>query len=272
MSLSASSGGPASRSRCRRRRGPRAPSTIAARRARRVLDRVARAGAQRRVGHPADVGLELARRAPARRRRGRSGRRARRRARPRGGASRTSAGAPRRAGRRRCRSRRPRRAPATAARRPRRRAAARRRRAGRRSRGSRVSPSRITHCTGKRSSSRSRSAVDVDGLEVLEQRRAAVPGHRSRSARRRCRRAARESGCRRCPRTDGSWSRNVRHVAHDRVEDLLGPVDEVHLVDRDHEVRDAEQRGDEGVAAGLLEHAVCARRRARWRGRRSRRR
>ena len=46
-------------------------------------------------------------------------------------------------------------------------------------------------------------------------------------------------------------------VAHDRVEGLLGVVDEVHLVDRHDEVRDPEQRGDERVAARLLDHAVA---------------
>ena len=49
----------------------------------------------------------------------------------------------------------------------------------------------------------------------------------------------------------------VRELAHDRVEDLLVVVDEVHLVDGDDEVRDAQQRGDEGVALGLLEHALA---------------
>ena len=38
-------------------------------------------------------------------------------------------------------------------------------------------------------------------------------------------------------------------------------VDQVHLVDGDDEVRDAEQRGDEGVAAGLLDARPCGRRR-----------
>ena len=38
---------------------------------------------------------------------------------------------------------------------------------------------------------------------------------------------------------------------------LLVAVDEVHLVDRHDEVRDAEQRGDERVAARLLDDAVA---------------
>ena len=46
----------------------------------------------------------------------------------------------------------------------------------------------------------------------------------------------------------------------DRLEDLLGVVDEVHLVDADDEVGHAEQRGEEGVAAALLGDARCGRR------------
>ena len=42
-----------------------------------------------------------------------------------------------------------------------------------------------------------------------------------------------------------------------RVEDVLAELHQVHLVDRDHEVRNAQQRGDEGVAARLRQHAVA---------------
>ena len=41
------------------------------------------------------------------------------------------------------------------------------------------------------------------------------------------------------------------------LEDVLAEVHQVHLVDRDDEVRDPEQRGDEGVAARLRQHAVA---------------
>ena len=46
-------------------------------------------------------------------------------------------------------------------------------------------------------------------------------------------------------------------VGLDRVEDLLGVVDEVELVDGQHDVADAEQRHQEAVAAGLGEHALA---------------
>jgi hypothetical protein len=41
----------------------------------------------------------------------------------------------------------------------------------------------------------------------------------------------------------------------DLEEPRLAPADEVHLVDRDDEVRNAQQRGDGGVPAALLDHA-----------------
>ena len=43
----------------------------------------------------------------------------------------------------------------------------------------------------------------------------------------------------------------------DGVEDVLVVVDQVHLVDAQHHVGDAQQRGDEGVAAGLLEDPLA---------------
>ena len=50
-----------------------------------------------------------------------------------------------------------------------------------------------------------------------------------------------------------SFGRPGRELARDPLEDLLAPVDEVHLVDRHDDVRDAQQRRDERVPAGLLE-------------------
>ncbi len=44
-------------------------------------------------------------------------------------------------------------------------------------------------------------------------------------------------------------------VVDDLVETLLAVVDEVHLVHREDDVADAEEVGDEGVAAGLLDDA-----------------
>ena len=46
-------------------------------------------------------------------------------------------------------------------------------------------------------------------------------------------------------------------VGLDAVEDLLGLAHQVHLVHGDDQVRDAEQVGDVGVAAGLGQHALA---------------
>ena len=58
------------------------------------------------------------------------------------------------------------------------------------------------------------------------------------------------------PRRDGE----VGELADDPVEHRLRVADEIHLVHRDEEPRDAEQRGDERVALGLGQDAVRRRR------------
>ena len=61
--------------------------------------------------------------------------------------------------------------------------------------------------------------------------------------------------------TVASWTPScaveLGELARDLVEALLGEVDEVHLVDRVHDVRQLEHRRDVGVAAGLLDHALA---------------
>ena len=54
----------------------------------------------------------------------------------------------------------------------------------------------------------------------------------------------------------GSCAANVRNSASIGAEPRLVPVDEVHLVHGEHDVRDPEQRGDERVAPALLDEAV----------------
>ena len=49
----------------------------------------------------------------------------------------------------------------------------------------------------------------------------------------------------------------VQEGAADVVEDRFAEIHHVHLVYGDDEVLDAEQRGDESVAAGLCQHAVA---------------
>ena len=92
-------------------------------------------------------------------------------------------------------------------------------------------------------------------LEVLEQRRAGVPAQPLRAldhvvAVQRAHRQ-RPDGAEPDPR------REQVEVGHDAVEDLLRPVDEIHLVDREDDVTHAEQGGDRGVAARLLDHALA---------------
>ncbi len=57
----------------------------------------------------------------------------------------------------------------------------------------------------------------------------------------------------------GTFSLDAKAVNSSRIslEALLGVVDQVHLVDRQHQVRDPQQRGEEGVPARLLQHALA---------------
>ena len=96
---------------------------------------------------------------------------------------------------------------------------------------------------------------DLDRLEMLEQRRARVPGHRlaaiddvvALERRHRDRAGVVE------PEPLGERPQ----VGLDLREALRREIDEIHLVDRDDHVRDHELRGDVGVAARLLDDAVA---------------
>ena len=240
----------------------------------RVLDRGTRPRAQRPLGHPADIGLELAR--PVRRgsRAGRSCRRARRRCRPRAAPSPTS-------GRERLVER-----AVEASRSP--------PRSARAADGSTThlvagphdargdlagvaavvgcpSVDRITHWTGKRRSSRLRSSATSTLSRCVQQRRAVVPGHV---------RPTRSTTLSPCSAVIGMNVDVGRgQLAPERAKSRAISskrssvvVDEVHLVDGDDEVRDAEQRRDEARGARLLDARRGARRPARSRRRRSTRR
>ena len=56
---------------------------------------------------------------------------------------------------------------------------------------------------------------------------------------------------------DVELGRERGELGVDPVVDLLVVVDEVHLVDREHQVRDPEQRQDHRVPAGLLGQALA---------------
>ena len=51
--------------------------------------------------------------------------------------------------------------------------------------------------------------------------------------------------------------REIAVFGRDFVEDVLAVIHQVHLVDRDHDVRNAQQRGDEAVPLGLRQHAFA---------------
>ena len=78
---------------------------------------------------------------------------------------------------------------------------------------------------------------DLDRLEVLEQRRPVVPRHLRRSASTTLSPCSAEIGI-----TVEVRQPERVEVAADLVEALLRPVDEIHLVHRDDDVRDAEHR------------------------------
>ena len=113
----------------------------------------------------------------------------------------------------------------------------------------------MTYWTGKRSSSRLRSASISTVSRCSSSGRPPYHGIASERSTTLSPRSA-LIGTKAVSRTRELRAEGAE-VAHDRVEGLLGVVDEVHLVDRDDEVRDAEQRGDERVAARLLDHAVA---------------
>jgi hypothetical protein len=56
---------------------------------------------------------------------------------------------------------------------------------------------------------------------------------------------------------DPEPGREVEHRADDLVEGIFGVAREIHLVDGDDDVADAEQRRDRQVPAGLLGHPVA---------------
>ena len=98
-------------------------------------------------------------------------------------------------------------------------------------------------------------AGDVDIFQMGQQRRTVVPGgvvrlgHHVVAVQRR----QRDRG----HVVDVQPGGELVEVVADLLEVLAVPVDQVHLVDRQHDVRDAQQRGQERVPAGLLEQAVA---------------
>ena len=96
---------------------------------------------------------------------------------------------------------------------------------------------------------------DVHVLEMVEQRRARVPGHGVRAVHHIVapeRRERHEGDV-----VDLELGGEVGELGADGLERGLVVVDEVHLVHGHHEARNAQECGQERVAAGLLEHTLA---------------
>ena len=86
-------------------------------------------------------------------------------------------------------------------------------------------------------------AADVDRLQRVEERAAAVPRHVRRSIDHVV--AVQRGDRNEADVRDLEARGEVLVLADDLVEAVLGPIDEVHLVDRDHQMLDAQEGGDE---------------------------
>ena len=144
-----------------------------------------------------------------------------------------------------------------AARRPRHRRARCRPRPGPRSRGSRwTGARRITYCTGMRNGASASGPVTGTDSRCPSSVGPVVPGGVLGAARRRCRRRRRHRD-----RDDGvvgeaQGAGEPGEVLADRLERGLVVVDEVDLVDGQHQPRHPQQREHGGVPAGLLDDPV----------------
>jgi len=94
-------------------------------------------------------------------------------------------------------------------------------------------------------------AGDVNAFEVTEQRGTGVPGR----VRRRVHDVVAVEGAQRDELHvfDVQTRQEALEGLANFVEAGLGPADQVHLVDGDHQVRNAQQRCDVGVTAGLFD-------------------
>ena len=96
---------------------------------------------------------------------------------------------------------------------------------------------------------------DVHGLEMGDQRRAAVPGHSRARFGQIVPVARRERD--RGDVGEAETRGEAGEIGDDAVEHRLAVVDEIDLVHRQHDVADAEKRGDRGMAMGLRQQALA---------------
>ena len=93
-------------------------------------------------------------------------------------------------------------------------------------------------------------------LEIFQQRRPLVPGHAG-AALHHVVAAQRAQGDELQIGRAADLRGKFAEIGADGAEHFLAVFHQVHLVDRDHQVADAQQGGDKGVAAGLRQHAVA---------------
>ncbi len=97
--------------------------------------------------------------------------------------------------------------------------------------------------------------ADIDVLQMIQQGRALIPWHAVGFLHDVIAMLGRQGNSGDIddvvqPRSEGA------EIRHDALVNLLAEIHEIHLVDRQHEVLDAQQIGQKGVAAGLLQHAL----------------
>src|SRR5690606_13871293 len=100
-----------------------------------------------------------------------------------------------------------------------------------------------------------RGGVDLDRFQMLDETWAAVPRRIFAAAADVVAGKARDGDCREARDADLAGERPV--IEQDAVEDRLIVADEVHLVDGEHEVADAEQVREIRMAPCLREHALA---------------
>ena len=98
-------------------------------------------------------------------------------------------------------------------------------------------------------------AGDVDGLQMSKQRGAGIPG----GVRRVADDVVAVEGAHRDELhvLDVETREELIELFLDLKESFLAPVDQIHLVDGNNEVRDAEQGGDDGMATALLDDSLA---------------
>ena len=117
-------------------------------------------------------------------------------------------------------------------------------------------PSRTTSCTGKRKAPPALADAGLGLLQVLEQRRAAIPGHVGRALRDVVAEHRRDRNGRRILEAEAVGER--LEVGLDGAEGRLRPVHQVHLVDGQHHLRDAHQVEDRRMPPRLRFDAARA--------------